>query len=125
VGDIAGNTVKKMNEAYGTRPEKLTVVIGPGICADCYEVSLDVAERFMEKYSASELSHILTKSQKPDKYQLNLQMAVYFNLLHSGVSAENIYIADICTCCNSRFLFSHRATNGKRGILCGFIYIKE
>jgi hypothetical protein len=124
-GNIAGITVEKMQSLYGSNPKDLTVVIGPSICFNCYEVSADVAEQFKEKYSASEIAHILTKSEKPDKYQLNLQIANYFNLIHSGVCAENIYISDICTCCNSDILFSHRATKGKRGILCGFIYIKE
>ena len=49
------------------------------------------------------------------KYQLNLHKACELVLLEAGVLKEHIDITDICTCCNHDFLFSHRASHGKRG----------
>ena len=45
-------------------------------------------------------------------------------LLEAGVLDENITVTDICTCCNSELLFSHRASNGKRGNLAAFLELK-
>ena len=44
-------TIDAMTEAYGTNPKDLICAIGPSICVDCYEVSFDVAEAFMEALS--------------------------------------------------------------------------
>lgn len=125
VGNIASKTVTLMKETFGTNPEDLITFIGPSICVDCYEVSGDVANQFKIAYNAEESDMILQPGKEKDKYQLNLQMANYYNMLHEGIRAEHIHISDLCTCCNSDVLFSHRATAGKRGILCGFMYIKS
>lgn len=54
--------------------------------------------------------------RKPDgKYQLNLHKACELILLEAGILKEHMDITDICTCCNPDFLFSHRASHGKRG----------
>lgn len=123
VNNIAANTLDLMSKEFNTRPEDVSTFIGPGICMDCYEVSEDVASQFCNSYSPEEIKHILSKKEN-NKYLLNLHMANYFNLLNSGIKAENINISDICTCCNKDILFSHRASMGKRGVLCNFIYIK-
>ena len=39
IGEV---TIKKMAEEYGSNPKNMKVAIGPSICQDCYEVSLDV-----------------------------------------------------------------------------------
>ena len=40
---MANVTVRKMQEAFGSRPEDIVAAVGPSICRDCYEVSGDVA----------------------------------------------------------------------------------
>ena len=89
------------------------------------EVSEDVAVQFQKKYLPQEAEHIVTPGKSVGKYQLDLQLANYYNLIHAGIHPEHIAVADVCTCCNSDLLFSHRATKGRRGILCGMMYIKE
>ena len=112
-----------MNKEFGTDPSKLTAFIGPSICQSCYEVDEPVAYEFRNKYKTKELDRIL-KSKGNGKYQLNLWIANFYNMVNSGIDAKNIGITDLCTCCNSELLFSHRASHGNRGVLCGFIYIK-
>ena len=111
--------VKAMGEAYGTRPEELWAAIGPSICSGCYEVSGDVAEQF-EKFQG-----VLTPGKAPGKYQLDLWEANRQNLLLAGVRSDRIAVTDICTCCNAEYLFSHRATGGRRGNLGAFLGLKE
>ena len=59
------------------------------------------------------------------KYQLNLWAACYYTLLKAGLLKEHIEVTDICTCCNKDYLFSHRASHGKRGNLGAFLMICE
>ncbi len=59
------------------------------------------------------------------KYQLDLWRANEMVLMEAGVKPEHIAVTNICTCCNSALLFSHRASRGKRGNLGAFLMIKE
>lgn len=122
VGKIGQVTLEKMNEQYGTKPEDIVVCIGPSICQNCYEVSLDVAEEFMEAFP-NHKEEIL-KDEDNDKFLLDLWECNRIIFEEAGVLPENINLPDLCTCCNSEFLFSHRATNGKRGNLAAFLSLK-
>ena len=59
------------------------------------------------------------------KYQLNLWMANKIIFLEAGIPEENISMPNLCTCCNPDFLFSHRASHGKRGNLGAFLGIRS
>ena len=63
--------------------------------------------------------------RKPDgKYQLNLWEANRRIFLDAGIKEERISMPGICTCCNPLFLYSHRASHGKRGNLGAFITVR-
>ncbi|MCR4601212.1 MAG: polyphenol oxidase family protein, partial [Clostridia bacterium] len=38
---------------------------------------------------------------------------------------NHITVSDLCTCCNSDLLWSHRATGGKRGGLAAFLVLNK
>ena len=124
-------TLSAMQEAYGTRPEDVVCAVGPSICRDCYEVSADVADIFAEEFPGHE-QEILAESEKNSvgmahadkKYQLDLWKANEIIFQEAGVRKEHLAVTDICTCCNPKLLFSHRASHGKRGNLGGFLYLK-
>ena len=120
VGRIGQITVEKMTQEYGTRPEDLTVAIGPSICRSCYEVSEDVIEQFRQNFSEG-LWEKLYDIKENGKYQLDLWEANRQILLEAGVSQERILTPGLCTCCNPSFLFSHRASKGQRGNLAAFL----
>lgn len=124
VGDIAGVTVRRMAETYGTRPEDLRAVIGPSICQDCYEVSDDVIVQFKERYAEKYWDSLFWEKEN-GKYQLNLWEACRRNLLSAGILPEHIEVTDVCTCCNPKLLFSHRASHGRRGNLAAFLGVRE
>lgn len=124
VGKIGKRTVELMKEQYGTRPEDLTAAIGPSICQDCYEVSGDVIGQFQEAFEEAYWKEIFY--EKPDgKYQLNLWRANELIFREAGLLPERILTTDLCTCCNAKLLFSHRASKGKRGNLGAFLMLKE
>lgn len=112
-------TLEVMNREYGTNPKDVRVAIGPSICQNCYEVSEDVALEFAREFNTSDRDLLYKKDN--GKYQLNLWHANEMVFMEAGVPRENIETTDICTCCNPDFLFSHRASKGKRGNLGAFL----
>ena len=113
--------VRAMEKAFGSRPQDLYAAIGPSICQECYEVSEDVAEVFQEEFSQYRKDRNLLYPGREKKYQLNLWRANEIILRESGIPKEHISFSGICTCCNPDFLFSHRASHGKRGNLSAFL----
>ncbi|MBD5519259.1 MAG: peptidoglycan editing factor PgeF [Lachnospiraceae bacterium] len=113
--------VEKMREVYGTDPADLTAVIGPSICQDCYEVSEDVAAAFAEAFSKQGQESEILFDKGGGKYQLDLWRANEIVLTEAGIPRENIQVTDLCTCHNDCYLYSHRASQGKRGNLGAFL----
>lgn len=114
-------TLEAMRRAYGTRPEDVTAAIGPSICQDCYEVSEDVAEAFRKEFGRPGQEREILRDKGDGKYQLDLWKANRIVLEEAGVPGDKIQVTDICTCCNPSYLFSHRASGGKRGNLGAFL----
>ena len=122
VAKMGRATLDKMKEAFGTEPKDVVCAIGPCICKDCYEVGTEVAEEFAAAFPGQK-EQILT-SKEDGKYLLDLWLANKQVLMDAGVPENQIEITNLCTCCNSRYLFSHRGLNGKRGNLGAFLYLK-
>lgn len=124
VGRIGEKTVEAMKQAYGTNPTDLIAVVGPSICRDCYEVSKDVADAFRGVFDEGQAENLL--EEKVDgKFQLDLWLANRYIIEAAGVLPENISVSEICTCCNSTLLYSHRASKGMRGNLAAFLALER
>ena len=128
VQKIGKKTVEEMKKAFGTEAKDIRAAIGPSICQDCYEVSEDVISEFRrafpeaaEEEKGTKHSCSLWTAAKPGKYQLDLWEANRQVLLEAGIPADQIEVTDLCTCCNPELLFSHRASQGKRGNLGAFM----
>ena len=142
VGKMGQATLEAMAKEYGTSPKDVKAAIAPSICQECYEVSEDVAEAFSRSFSrddvkaaeylarykaaftAEDIENCLLYKKQNGKYQLNLWYANFRVFRDAGVPNENIEITDICTCCNPKLLFSHRASNGRRGNLGAFMMLR-
>lgn len=116
-------TIKRMNEEFGTKVEDLIVEIGPSICKDCYEVSHDVYEEFKKAFSLEQMELLFIK-KKNKKYQLDLWESNRQIFIEEGVNTENIHCSQICTCCNSDIMFSHRIHGTERGTLAAFLMLR-
>ena len=116
-------TIQKMTQEYGSDPKDIIAAIGPSICVDCYEVSMDVADAFREAFKEADNLEQIVIPKSIEKAQLNLWEANLAVFLEAGVKKENIILPDICTACNKELLFSHRASNGKRGNLGAFLML--
>lgn len=122
VGRMGRATLEAMHQEFGTRPEDVICAIGPSICQDCYEISGDVAEEFVKEFPGREQEILIEKEN--GKYQLDLWRTNEIVLLEAGIKQEHLSITDVCTCCNPKLLFSHRASQGKRGNLGAFLGLK-
>ena len=112
---------EKMKEVYGTDPADIVAAIGPSICQACYEVSEDVADAFAQEFRGSGQINEILIDKGGGKYQLDLWRANEIVLTDAGIPPEQIQVTDICTCHNSEYLFSHRASQGRRGNLGAFL----
>lgn len=116
VNRMGEETLRVMNRVYGTKTSEVIVCIGPSICRDCFEVGKEVADCFEPN---------LSYRKENGKYQLDLWWANQNIFLNAGVLKEQIHITDICTKCNSKWLFSHRKHGENRGNLAAFLSLKE
>lgn len=131
VENIVKATVEKMVSEFGCDPRNMKAVIGPSICNDCYEVSKDVAVRFIEVYTLVDDKAVVRPASgdfdnnPAEKYYLNLWEANKINLINAGLNPENIEISGYCTRCHPDMLFSHRFHGEKRGVNIGYIFIEK
>lgn len=87
-------------------------------------MSEDVAAAFQKEFKEEQWQEIL--EEKPaHKYQLDLWRANEIILEEAGIPKEQIEVSGVCTCCHFDWLFSHRATGGRRGNLAGVITLME
>ncbi len=135
--------VEAMKREFGTRPENLLAAIGPSICQECYEVDAAVAGEFVQMLRGSEeiseeiresgcyfvpdasYMQVVEKCRTEGKYQLDLWLSNLIILRRAGIPLSQISVTDICTCHNPDYLFSHRASHGKRGNLGAFLMLKN
>jgi len=124
VGKIGQVTLEMMRHEYQTNPEDVFTAVGPSICQECYEVSEDVIEQFRSSFREEQWKELFYQKEN-GKYQLNLWKANEHILTEAGIPKEHLAVTNVCTCCNSQLLFSHRASDGKRGNLGAFLALKE
>lgn len=105
---ICSNTVRTMEQTFGTDPSALHVGIGPSIGSCCYTVGADVRDEFSAAYGA-ESDALVTEGR------LNLWEANASDLSSAGVERTNIDNSHICTACHTDRYFSHRAAAGHTG----------
>ncbi len=117
---LAQKTLELMGELYCTNPKDVVCTIGPCICKNCYEVSMDLYEQFYAEFGFND--SIISQN---GKYYLDLSGINRKTLTDAGVLPSNIAVCDLCTCCNSIDLYSHRGLGPKRGLISGIIEIME
>ncbi|MBU3840792.1 MAG: peptidoglycan editing factor PgeF [Candidatus Ruminococcus intestinipullorum] len=124
VGKIGKVTVEKMQTEYGCNPKDIIATIGPSICQDCYEVSEDVIFQFQNQFHKKYWNQLFYQKEN-GKFQLDLWKANEIVFLEAGILKEHIAVTNICTCCNSELLYSHRKMGNNRGNLAAFLMLKE
>ena len=118
---IGERAVGIMSRDFGSDPANIVAAIGPCIGSCCYEVDLPVFNAFSE---AGFDTSLIFKPKDNGRFMLDLRLANKLVLMSAGILPQNLDVADICTCCNSDKMFSHRASGDKRGNMAAIIELK-
>jgi len=139
---IVQKTIGRMEMEFGTRAIDLLAAIGPAIGGCCYEVGTEVAAAFYSQFprapdwfdelrTGDEPNPLQWLNQFPPGHQpppknvrLDLRQANRAQLLDSGVTAQNIFVSDLCTACRRDLLFSYRKDGAESGRMMAMIGIR-
>ena len=125
---IAEKTVAQMHHTFGTRPEQLKAVIGPGISLHAFEVGDEVYQQFREAlFPMDKIARRYPAKLTPEggtagglKWHIDLPLCNRLQLEAAGVS--QIQMSSICTWQQSEDYFSARKLGVRSGrILSGVV----
>lgn len=125
-GKILRNVVEEMSKHFSSNPGDILIAIGPSISKEQYIVSEDLGLSFLEDYpdlgedAASPMQRISKDKFQLDLWDLNRRIA-----LDSGIREEHISISGYCTMENPELFFSHRYSQGRRGLQGAFICLQD
>ena len=114
--------VTKAAEKFTCDKGDILCAIGPCIGVCCYEVGEEVydavkrlfAAKGMENLTDNMFRNVCTCSAETKK-RANLAEINKTLLINFGIPKENIDVSGICTACNEKEFFSHRASGGFSG----------
>lgn len=117
VGEIAINTVKKMQE-LGSIPGNIKVFVGPHLQKHHFNFKADILNNFL-KYKD------LVEVADTENYQVSLGEIVQRQLESVGVKKENIRISSECTFCEKEKYFSYRRDKSNPvQVMVGWVMLK-
>ncbi len=111
VQGMGKNMIRAMQNAYGSNPADIQVVIGPAISPEKFQVGEEVVAAFGEHFGT--VDGLMQRDPDDGTAYMDLWEANRRDLEAAGV--ENIEVAGICTYQTTEDFFSHRAENGKTG----------
>jgi hypothetical protein len=117
VQHIGAAPVQAMNEAFGSNPVDLQVVVGPSAGPCCYNVWPHVADTVRSAFP-DEPGVLLDHN---GEIMCDLWAANVATLVRSGVPRKQIEVSGVCTIHNNDRFFSHRADKGQTGRFAAII----
>lgn len=118
LNDIVIKSIYKLNELYDSSNQNMICCVCPSICEKCFEVKIDVADKFEKKFGNKHIRVI-----NSEKYTINLFGILKDRLIENGVSEKNIFNSNICTKCNHDDFYSYRVSK-ETGRMGNFILKK-
>nr|WP_319488524.1 peptidoglycan editing factor PgeF [uncultured Caproiciproducens sp.] len=120
---MGAKMVEAMVREFGSSPGDILAAVGPSIGPCCFEVDTPVYEEFAVISELKPQEFIVDKGK--NKYMIDLWEANRRIIMGAGVPQKNIEVAQLCTECNAQWLWSHRASGGKRGGLAAMMCLTE
>lgn len=118
VQKIVLQTVSTMADRYGTRPQDLRAVVGPGIGFDSFQVGEEVVDRFREAGFPMDLiwrrDGDLVPGTMLGGHHIDLKTANRWLLEQAGIPAGQVAVDGTCTYTDPRFFSARR-----EGSQCG------
>ena len=105
---ISSLTVEKLVKEFNSKKENIKVLIGPTICANCYDIGEEVFQKL--KITVTNSENLFSRIDK--KFYADLKNINKRQLTEIGIMENNIDICPYYTCCNNDLFFSYRKENG-------------
>ncbi len=116
---IVQKAVEAMASTYGTSPQQLKAVIGPGISLKSFEVGDEVYEQFAQ--AGFDMARIACKYEK---WHIDLWECNKRQLMEVGVPETDIHVAGICTYIHHDDFFSARRLGFNSGRIFSGIMLR-
>lgn len=113
-GNIAGKTIDKMVNTFGSQRKDILCAIGPAIGKECFEVGGEVIEEFSKLFSEKEMQD-LSSAKDNGKYLFDLHGANRLLMERAEIPKDHIEDCGICTYCRDDLFYSYRKSGGKTG----------
>jgi len=111
---ILEKTITKLVQEYGANPKEIIAYLAPSISQKNYEVGVEVARHFEDKY-------LLPKGEK---FLLNVSKINYDILCKFDVKKENIQLSTLCSLEWNSLLHSYRRDGNLSGRTLGVLAMK-
>lgn len=112
-GGLLHNGIAAMKE-LGASPAEIQFIIGPHICADCYEVGEEVRTEYAKAFSEKELEAIFKVRDK--RLYLSLSKALQLKAEAEGILQEKISAVNECTCHDKSYYSYRRGDRGRQDL---------
>ena len=117
VQGIAPKTVRAMEEQFGSRPEDLVVVVGPGIGSCCFEAGPEVAAQFSGFFPE--------RDDLTGRAKIDLVETTHRQLGRNDGAARHFAASSLCTVCHGDLFHSYRRDRDAAGRMVTVIGIKN
>ena len=116
IQEIAPKTMQAMTREFGSRPEDLVVVIGPGIGACCFEVGPEVATQFFPYFPE--------RADLTGKAKVDLVETTIRQLRRYDSSVGQIAASGLCIVCQANHFHSYRRDREAAGRMVAAIGLR-
>lgn len=113
---IVPKTVSAMQEQFGSRPEDLVVVVGPGIAACCFEVGPEVAVQFSPFF--------LERKDLSGRTKIDLVETLRRQLGRNDGRPRQFAESGLCTVCHAGLFHSYRRDREEAGRMVSLIGVR-
>lgn len=119
--EISAKTVDMMKQKFHCNGDDIVAAIGPHIRKCCFEVDMDVYQKFTAVFPEDRDRMIPCG----EKWKIDLGGIIRRTLLKKGIKKEDIHDIQRCTVCEKELFFSHRGGFGKTGTGAAFFMMVE
>jgi YfiH family protein len=123
VANIAGEAIRAMTEAYGSRPERMLAWLGPVLGPCCHETGPEVTAAWRETATSLGVDPEPAISRPAARDHFDVPEANRLLLIAAGLADERIDVSPECTKCDTERWFSHRGHGPNAGREGAFIAI--
>jgi YfiH family protein len=118
---IAPSAIRALHERYGSRPQDLTVAIGPALGACCGEMGEEVVAAFVQAGHDPQTVDRWFRRASGRKPHFDLWRANVDQLEAAGVARPGIHVSGLCTRTHAEVFHSYRASGTSAGRMAAVI----